>query len=78
MKKLCPWSIPHAGPRAMPTYRIYKLTDGGHIDGPPAMLKFDEDQGAVWHAKTLKRRPSIFEVWEGRRRVAVLKGDPCE
>jgi hypothetical protein len=76
-EKLCPWSIPHAGPRAMPTYRIYKLTDGGHIDGPPAMLKFDEDQGAVRHAKTLKDGVDL-EVWEGRRRVAVLKGDPCE
>jgi hypothetical protein len=41
------------------------------------MLKFDEDQGAVRHAKTLKDGVDL-EVWEGRLRVAVLKGDPCE
>jgi hypothetical protein len=37
-EKLCPWSIPHAGPRAMPTYRIYKLTDGssGSNDRSPS------------------------------------------
>lgn len=61
----------------MPTYRIYRLTNGGHIDGPPAMLNFDDDQGAVRHAKTLKDGVDL-EVWEGRRRVAVLKGDPHE
>jgi len=53
----------------MPTYRIYRLTDGGHIDGPPAMLNFDDDQGAVRHAQTLKDGVDL-EVWEGRRRVA--------
>jgi hypothetical protein len=59
----------------MPTYRIYTLTEGGHIDSPPAMLNFDDDQDAVQHAKTLKDGFDL-EVWQGRRRVAVLKGDP--
>jgi hypothetical protein len=39
------------------------------------MLDFDNDQDAVRHAKTLKGSLDL-EVWEGRRRVAVLKGDP--
>jgi hypothetical protein len=59
----------------MPTYRIYRVTDGGHINSPPEMLDFDNDQDAVRHAKTLKGSLDL-EVWEGRRRVAVLKGDP--
>ena len=60
----------------MPTYRIYKLTDGGHIDGPPAMLKFDEDQGAVRHAKTLKDGVDL-EVWEGGAALPCSRAPPA-
>ena len=59
----------------MPTYKIYMVIDGGRIRRPPVMLDFDDDQGAIRHAKTLKDGLDL-EVWEGRRRVAVLKGDP--
>ena len=60
----------------MPTYRIYKVAADGHIHSPPAMLDFDDDQGAIRHAKTLKDGLDL-EVWEGRRRVAVLMGRPA-
>jgi hypothetical protein len=55
----------------MPTYRIYTVIDGGHIRTPPVTLDFADDQGAVRHAETLKDAFAL-EVWEGRRRVAVL------
>jgi hypothetical protein len=51
------------------------VTDGGHIDSPPATLDFDDDLDAVRHAKKLIDGVDL-EVWQGRRRVAVLKGDP--
>jgi hypothetical protein len=41
------------------------------------MLNFDDDQGAVRHAQTLKDGVDL-EVWEGRRRVAVLRGRPAQ
>ena len=55
----------------MPIYKIYTVIDGGHIRAPPVMLDFDDDQGAVRHAESLKDGFEL-EVWEGRRRVAVL------
>jgi hypothetical protein len=58
----------------MPSYRIYTVIDGGHIRAPAVMLDFDDDHRAVRHAESLKDGFDL-EVWEGRRRVAVLQGD---
>lgn len=58
----------------MPHYRIYTLTDDGHIQTSPEIANYDEDREAVEHAKAVQNG-STLEVWEGRRQVAVLKSD---
>jgi hypothetical protein len=59
----------------MPHYRIYALTNDGHIKGVPVAVDYDADREAVEHAKEYLNG-SDLEVWEGRRRVAVLKSEP--
>jgi hypothetical protein len=56
----------------MPHYRIYAVTNDGHINTMPVTADYDEDDEAVDHAKAILNG-SDLEVWEGRRRVAVLK-----
>jgi hypothetical protein len=58
----------------MPHYRIYKLTNEGHINAMPVTADYDEDREAVEHAKDILNG-SDLEVWEGKRRVAVLKSE---
>ena len=58
----------------MPHYRIYTLTNDGHIQTTPVTADYDEDREAVEHAKAVQNG-STLEVWEGRRQVAVLKSD---
>jgi hypothetical protein len=58
----------------MPHYRIYAVCDDGHIKGAPVTGDYDEDRKAVDHAKAIQKG-SDLEVWEGKRRVAVLKSE---
>jgi hypothetical protein len=58
----------------MPHYRIYTLTDDGHIQTRPVTADYDEDWAAVVLAKAIQNG-STLEVWEGRRQVAVVKSD---
>jgi hypothetical protein len=59
----------------MPHYRIYTVTKDGHIQSPPVTIDCDDDRAAIARAKSMKDGTDL-EVWEARRRVAVLKGDP--
>jgi hypothetical protein len=61
--------------RTMPHYRIYSLTKDGHIQSPPVTVDCDGDHAAIARAKALLDGFDL-EVWEERRRVAVLKGGP--
>jgi hypothetical protein len=54
--------------------RIYSVTKRGHIESP-VIIDCDDEQAAIERAKAIKNG-SDLEVWEGKRRVAVLRGDP--
>jgi len=56
-------------------YRIYSVTKSGHIVSAPTAIDCDDDRAAIERAEAIKNG-SDLEVWEGKRRVAVLKGDP--
>jgi hypothetical protein len=58
----------------MPYYRIYSVTEDGHIRGVPEAVECDDDRGAIDRAKALLDGLDL-EVWDGPRRVAVLKSD---
>jgi hypothetical protein len=58
----------------MPHYRIYAVTNDGHINAAPVTADYDADREAVEHAKAVQNG-STLEIWEGKRRVAVLKSD---
>jgi hypothetical protein len=61
----------------MPYYRIYSVTKDGHIRGVPRAVECDDDRRAIDRAKAILDGLDL-EVWEGRRRVAVLKSDQCD
>ena len=56
-------------------YRIYSVTKSGQIISAPATIDCDDDRAAIERAEAIKNG-SDLEVWEGKRRVAVLNGDP--
>jgi len=59
----------------MPHYRIYSVTKEGHIQSAPITIDCDDDQAAIERAKSIKDGLDL-EVWQERRRVAVLRDDP--
>jgi hypothetical protein len=59
----------------MLAYKIYTVISGGRIREPPVVLDFEDDLAAIRYAEALKVGVDI-EVWEGRRRVALLKAAP--
>jgi hypothetical protein len=61
--------------RAMPYYRIYTVTQDGHIQSAPVSLHCDSDRAVIERAEAMKDGLDL-EVWQCRRRVAVLKGVP--
>jgi hypothetical protein len=65
----------------MPTYRIYSITAGDRIEGPPKIIERDSDSAAVEQAKQLIDSKTV-EVWEGARRVTrmgqILKFIPAD
>jgi hypothetical protein len=60
---------------AMPGYRVYKLTPDGHVDGLPDVIDCQDDDEAVALARS-QQKGNDLEVWQGERRVAVLKTKP--
>ena len=59
----------------MPHYRIYSVTREGRIKSAPVTIDCDDDQIAIERAKSIKDGLDL-EVWQERRRVAVLKSNP--
>ena len=62
----------------MSHYRIYSLTRDGHIKTVPVLADCDDDQIAIARANAIKddldKDDLFLEVWQGPRRVALLKG----
>ena len=61
----------------MPFYRIYTVTADGHIKKAPWNVMCDDDEAAIDHARSLKDGLDL-EVWQGKRRIAVLRSKPDE
>jgi hypothetical protein len=59
----------------MPHYRIYTMTKEGHIQSAPLSFDCDDDRAAIERAEAMKDGLDL-EVWQERRRVAVLRGGP--
>lgn len=56
----------------MPEYRIFRLDSAGKALGPSATIKFDNENDAIRETgKELNGR--TIEIWEGMRRIAILK-----
>jgi hypothetical protein len=58
----------------MAFYRIYAVTPEGHIDTVPLEIELPNDDEAIRLAGS-KLNGLDLEVWEGPRRVAVLKSE---
>ena len=56
----------------MPDYRIYTLSEDGHIKGAPTLVIFESDQEAI---ETVRRMldGNDIDVWQGARRITRLK-----
>jgi hypothetical protein len=61
--------------RVMPHYRIYTMTKDGHIQTAPVSFDCDDDRAAIGRAEAMKDGLDL-EVWQERRRIAVLRGHP--
>ena len=55
----------------MARYRIYPVTTDGRITAPPIATDCNDDRAAIERAAAISDSLSL-EVWEGRRRVALL------
>lgn len=53
----------------MPDYRIYFVDPGGHVVGPPTVIKCEDDDRAKVVARQYIDGLDI-ELWEGARVVA--------
>ena len=59
----------------MPNYKIYAVSKDGCVKGVPWAIDCRDDREAIERAKVVQNDSDI-EVWEGKRRVAVLKSNP--
>jgi hypothetical protein len=55
----------------MADYRIYVLSDDGHISGPPHVVVCNTDHEAIEQAIPYVNGDDV-EIWEGKRRVTRL------
>jgi hypothetical protein len=59
--------------KRMPEYRIYILSDGGQISGPPIEFDCSNDTEAVaWAELAIEERGSDIELWQHTRFVIRL------
>jgi hypothetical protein len=58
--------------RDMPYYRVYTLTDDGHILGPPHVFDCPNDEDATQKAVQLINGRDV-ELWEGARFVTRIR-----
>jgi len=59
---------------AVAAYRFYEVDANGHIHAPPHLIDLRSDEEAEKVARALAHATDI-EVWDGKRRVAVVKAD---
>lgn len=52
----------------MPTYRVFQLNDGGHVDAPATLIECDSDEQAIEQARQYLDGHAI-ELWEGKRQI---------
>jgi hypothetical protein len=58
----------------MPAYRVYVVTNDGHISGPPHVIDCDDDQEAMGKAIQYTNGKSV-ELWGGARFIARFPSD---
>jgi hypothetical protein len=55
-------------------YRVYVLSDDGHISGPPHVIECEDDQEAVGRAAQYTNGRTV-ELWNGSRLIARFPKD---
>jgi hypothetical protein len=58
----------------MSHYRVYFVSDDGHISGPPHVIECEDDQEAIGKAAQLTNGRSV-ELWQGARFIVRLPSD---
>jgi hypothetical protein len=61
----------------MTEYRLYRVDDEGHIQGPPVIVSCDDDDAAIAQAKQYVDGVSI-EVWDRARRIVRIPVDVAQ
>jgi len=55
-------------------YRLYKLDQNGHVNGPPQILTCEDDDAALIEARKYVDGHAI-EIWLEDRRVGLIPRD---
>jgi hypothetical protein len=55
-------------------YRLYKIDRQGHVDGPPQILKCEDDDRALIEARSYVDGHAI-ELWRDDKRVGLIPAD---
>jgi hypothetical protein len=58
----------------MPHYRVYFVSDDGHISAPAHVIECEDDQEAIGKATQLTNGRSV-ELWQGARFIVRLPSD---
>jgi hypothetical protein len=58
----------------MVAYRIYRVDEAGHIQGPPIVIECEDDDDALLKAQRYVDGLAV-EIWDGARQVAVISSD---
>jgi hypothetical protein len=60
----------------MANYRLYRVDENGHVQGPPVIVTCENDDAATFAGKASQAKQYVeglaIEVWDGARRVAFL------
>jgi hypothetical protein len=59
----------------MPQYRVFRLDLAGKVLGPSEKIEVDNDQDAIREARK-NLNGATLEIWDGMRRIAILKPEP--
>jgi hypothetical protein len=55
-------------------YRLYKIDPEGHVDGPPQILRCQDDDEASIEARNYVDGHAI-EIWRDEKRVGLIPAD---
>jgi hypothetical protein len=56
----------------VPAYRVYEVDRDGHVDRPPEVIVYPDDESAIEHARRLVDGHDV-EVWQEARLVIRIK-----